>query len=80
MSSHESLAPDAGDLVGQQDLQIADCVLLRIVAARVAVQPRSALGRHADVVTGLVEDGMDRRVEPRVEPAAFAGPASLSPQ
>ncbi len=35
----QSPAPDAGDLIRQQDLQITDGVFLGIVAAGVAIQP-----------------------------------------
>ena len=63
--AHESLAPDAGDFVGEQHLQVADGGLFQVVAAGVTVQFGATIGTHANRVTGLVQHGVQRRIAAR---------------
>lgn len=57
-----ALAPTATDLVGEQHLQVTDATFLEVVATRIGIEPGAAFGGHADVVAGLVQQRMQRRV------------------
>ena len=52
---HQSSAADARQLVGQQDLQIADGRLFEVVTTGVPMQRVAPRRVHADDMTGLVE-------------------------
>lgn len=58
---------EAGDVIRQQYLEVADRVLLGIVAPRVPVEPFTTIDAHANAVTGLVEDGVRRRIPASVD-------------
>ena len=64
--AHPLLA-DIRQRPGEQNLQIAHGAFLRIVAARIGVEPGAPLGGHADEVRALMQHGMQRRVEARVD-------------
>lgn len=63
--AQHAITTEAPDLVREQDLQTADAVLLLVIAARVRVEARAPLGRHAHEVRRLVQDGMEWGVEAR---------------
>src|ERR1700680_1909681 len=73
------LAPHARQLLREQHLQITYRGLFQIVAACVAVEPGAPLGRHADVVTRLVQDGMHGRVVTCVEALALQARLGIAP-
>ncbi len=52
---HEPVTTDTVDLVGQNDLQVAHRGFFEIVSTRIAIQPDAPVFRHADQMTGFVE-------------------------
>ena len=79
MSAQHAFAPEHGQFVGQQDLQVADRAFLRVVTARVAIEAGAALGRHADEVAELVQQRMQRRVGAHVQFVAAQSGLALAP-
>ena len=71
--------PDAWQLVRQQQLQIAHRRLLEVVAAGIPIEARAPRGSHADVVTRLVQHGMHRGVEPRVQAIGLQARLAVPP-
>src|SRR5690606_12374627 len=63
-------AAHAGQLIGEKDLQIANGVLLREIAASIAIERESPPRVHADRMTRLVENRMNRRVRAPMHPIA----------
>ena len=55
-----AFAPELGELVRQDDLQVTNAVFLGIVAARVRVDRAPTLAVGTDEMTGLVQRRMDR--------------------
>jgi hypothetical protein len=74
-----ALAAEAAELVGEQQLEVADAALLVVVAARVGGQSRPALGVHADIVAELVQHGVRRCVGAHVESIADEPGFGLAP-
>jgi len=79
MSRHIWLELVPSKLVREQDLQIADRVLLIEVAARVAFQQLATSIVHADEVTRLVQHRMQRCVETEVDAIADQTRFALAP-
>ena len=52
---------------------------LRIVAARIGIQPGAPLRRHADEMRALVQHRMQRRVEARIDLRADQAGLALAP-
>jgi hypothetical protein len=77
---HHSFAPETRQFVRQQDLQVADRVLLVVVAARVRVQARAAGGIHADEMAGFVQDRVQRRVVPEQQRAPLQAGLLRAPE
>ena len=55
---------DAGEMIGKQNLQVADRTLLVVVAGGIGMQCAAPRTVHADIVTGFVQQRMHRRVRP----------------
>ena len=49
-------------MIGEQNLQIADSRLFRVIATRVAIQSGASFACHANQVTGLMQQRVHRRV------------------
>ncbi len=63
-----------GELLREQDLQVAHRALLGVVATGIAIEAGASLRRHAHVVRGFVQHGMQRRIGRREQRiAAQAG-------
>ena len=65
-----TLATESLDVVGEQQLQVADRILLDVFAAGFGVEHLAAFAIHADDVAGLVQQRMYRRIGACVDPSA----------
>jgi UDP-N-acetylmuramoyl-L-alanyl-D-glutamate--2,6-diaminopimelate ligase len=66
----QSCATNTRNGIGQQDLQIADGILLGIVPARIRMQAIAPHLIQADPVTGLMQDRVQRSGRKRIEDVA----------
>ena len=60
---------NAGELLRQEHLQVADRIFLSVAAAGVSEQPLAWLGSHAHEVSGFVQDGVNGGILARVQVA-----------
>jgi hypothetical protein len=59
---HQPISPDALDAVSKNNLQETHRGFFQVVAARISIETIPALAVHAYDVTGLVQEGVHRRV------------------
>ncbi len=79
MSSNMRCAAELRQLVGQQDLQVTDRALLRVIAAGIAIQLRAPLGdMHTKWLSSCSREC--NGVSARTYSTLPRRPASLSPQ
>ena len=64
----QTITPDADELIGEQHLQVAHGVLFALVTTGVGVQAGTAVRVHTDIVRGLVQHRMDRRIGAHEQP------------
>ena len=53
---HEAFPPNTRDVIGEYDLQVTYCGLLKVVASGVPVKPVAPLAIHANDMAGLVQE------------------------
>jgi hypothetical protein len=61
---HQPISPDTLDVVSKNKLQVTHRGFFQVVAARISIEAIAALAVHAYDVTGLVQEGMYRRIFP----------------
>ena len=79
MSANKRSAPTFAKHTRHENLEVAHGGFLGIVSARVGMQAGTALRRHADEMRALVQYGMERRIEARMELRADQTCLPLSP-
>ena len=71
---HDPISPDTLNVVCQNNLQVTYRGFFQVVAARISIKAIAALAIHADDVTGLVQEGVHRRICPdEYRPPYYSG-------
>ncbi len=71
---HQAISPDALDIVCKNKLQVTHCGFFQVVAARISIEAIAPLAIHAYDVTGLVQEGVHRRIRPdKYRPPNYTG-------
>ena len=77
---HDPFAADTVDIVGQQDLQIADGRFFQVIASRVLIQTLAALVIHANHMTGFMQKRMHRGVGADVHAVSDDARLGIAPE
>ena len=71
---HQPISPDTLDVVSKNNLQVTHRGFFQVVAARISIEAIAALAVHAYDVTGLVQEGVHRRICPdEYRPPYYSG-------
>ena len=71
--------PHPRQLIRQQHLQITNRGLLQIIPTRIPIQPRPTLRRHTNVMTRLMQNRMNGRIQPRIQPIPLQPRLAIPP-